>query len=226
MKFFMASGLSCFLALVGCAGKPQGLWLKPGASTDDFSKAGSACMQQAQQPQSAAYLDRYSGVSNSNIIANESQFNACMNASGWHLADVTDARAFTAASSAEFAKLLQLCTQPDFRSIIPKKMPCKPNDATATQLSDASKASEPERVALMKWRSAIEEHDQKLAAIDRQYVGKAGDAIASGIEKATSATSQLASRLYDGGISWGEFNKGRIDIVVRSEVEAKNLIHN
>ena len=78
----------------------------------------------------------------------------------------------------------------------------------------------------MKWRSAIEVHDQKLAAIDRQYVGKAGDAIASGIEKATSATSELASRLYDGRISWGEFNKGRIDIVVQTEVEAKNLIHN
>jgi hypothetical protein len=227
MKFLAACGLSCSLALANCASnKPQGLWLKPGASTDDFSKDDSACRQQSQQPQSLSYLDKYRGVSTSNIVANGNLFDACMNANGWYLADVTDARAFTAASSVEFAKVLQLCSQPDFQSIIPKKMPCNPKDATPKQLSDGSKASESERGALIKWRSAIEEHDQRLAAIDRQYVGKTGDAIASGIEKATSGTSQLASQLYDGRISWGEFNKGRIDIVNRTEAEAKSLIHN
>jgi hypothetical protein len=56
--------------------------------------------------------------------------------------------------------------------------------------------------------------------------GKAGEILASGLERTTSATSQLSSQLYDGRISWGEYNKGRIDIMRRTEAEAKDLIHN
>jgi hypothetical protein len=226
VRFFVGCGLACSLALVSCAGQPQGLWLKPGATKEDFNKERYACMQQAQQPNSVAYLDKYGGVSNSKVITNENLFSACMNAGGWYLAHMQDPKVFNESVDVEVARLVQLCSQADLQPIFPRKMACKPKDTTPEQLSDRSKISESERVALTKWRSAVEETNQRIAAIDRQYAGRAGEVMASGLERSTSATSQLSSQLYDGRISWGEFNKGRIDIAHRVEAEAKDLIHN
>jgi hypothetical protein len=200
--------------------------MKAGASTDDFNKDRYACMQQSQQPRSTAYLDKYGGVANSNIITNDNLFGACMNATGWYFTSVADPKAFNDAASVEVAKLAQLCTQADLQPIFAKKVACKPKDATPEQLGDRSKISAPERVALMNWRSAVQEGSQKIAALERQYFGPTGDLMASQRETSVSATSQLSSQLYDASISWGEFNKGRIDIVRRTEVAQQSLLHN
>jgi hypothetical protein len=213
--------------LACCAAQQQqGLWLKPGASLDDFAKDKYACMQQSQQPTSAAYLGQYGGVSNSRVITNENSFGACMNASGWYLTQMTDPKGFNDALSVEVVKLVQLCSQPDLQPIFARRMACKPKDATPEQLSDRSKISEPERVALTKWRSAAEDANQKIAALDRQYEGKTGELFASQIEKTTIACAELASQLSAGHITWGEYNKGRVNIANQHLVEMTNLMHN
>jgi hypothetical protein len=130
VKSFVACGLACSLALVSCAAQPQSLWLKPGATKEDFNKDRYACMQQSQQPNSVAYLDKYGGVSNSKVITNGSLFDACMNASGWYLNHVADAKGYNDLVETEVVKLLQLCSQPDLQPIFAKKTACKAKDAS------------------------------------------------------------------------------------------------
>ena len=45
------------------------------------------------------------------------------------------------------------------------------------------------------------------------------------IKRSEEANEKLATRLYDGRISWGEYNKGRIEIGMQAEQEAKALVH-
>jgi hypothetical protein len=62
LKVFGPCAVILSLALGACATQPQMLWLKPGAASDDFGQDKYACMQQSQQPNSTAYLNRYGGV--------------------------------------------------------------------------------------------------------------------------------------------------------------------
>ena len=45
------------------------------------------------------------------------------------------------------------------------------------------------------------------------------------IKRSEEANDRLSTRLYDGRISWGEYNKGRIEIALQAEQEAKALVH-
>jgi tetratricopeptide (TPR) repeat protein len=72
-------GLGYFM---GCA---QMVWVKSGASQQDFSQDRYTCLQEAQQPASSAAVNRYGGYADSGIQTNWNLFNACMNAKGWYL---------------------------------------------------------------------------------------------------------------------------------------------
>ena len=184
----VSAAVAVGLALSACVHQPEGIWTKPGASQDDFSKDRYACMQQSQQPNSVAYFNRYGGGANSSVITNGNLFGACMNASGWYLAQVTDPKQFNDAISAAMSDVLQLCAQKDLQPIFAKKTPFKPKDATPDQPSDRSKITNPEKIALMKWRSALEEDNNKIAAIHRQFEPQKGNSIASVIDTSTDAS--------------------------------------
>jgi hypothetical protein len=81
-KLLARSAVILPIALAACATQPQALWLKPGAASDEFGQDRYACLQQSQQPNSSAYLNRYGGVANSNVITNGGLYDACMNSKG------------------------------------------------------------------------------------------------------------------------------------------------
>ena len=70
------------LFLCSCS---QPLWVKPGASQQDFGVDKYQCMQQAQQRVSGTYVNAYGGASSNKVITNEGLFDACMNSKGWSL---------------------------------------------------------------------------------------------------------------------------------------------
>ena len=70
--------VGAFVLLVGCA---RSVWVKPGASQQDFATDKYECLQQSQQPH--AYVNAYGGASGS--VTNAELFNSCMNARGWYL---------------------------------------------------------------------------------------------------------------------------------------------
>jgi hypothetical protein len=206
----------CSVALSACAQQQQDYWQKPGASVDEFGSVREACMEQARQPSSEAYVNQSDGAD---------LFGACMTARGWHLVSVTDAKAYSNALSALNAEQLQLCARADLPPIFTKKMPCQAKQASAEQLSERTKISKEEKPAFMKWRVLTEENNQKAAAAHQQYNRQTGDNVAALIKKNQEASAKLAEQLYDGRISWGQYNKGRIEIGLQMEQEAKNLLH-
>jgi hypothetical protein len=75
-------------ALVGCA--PQIVWVKPGASTQDFKTAQYQCEKDAElnghyRGQSGYYDGSWVGPSNMQPF-----FNRCLVAHGWNLSPIGD----------------------------------------------------------------------------------------------------------------------------------------
>ncbi len=215
MKKF-AAVIVCSIGLLACAQQQQGYWQKAGASQDEFSSDRDLCMDQVQQPRSQAYADQ---------DGEGSSFGACMNARGWQLVSVTDSKGYSEALGAISADQLQLCSREDLQAIFAKKMPCRAKQATPEQLADRAKISKAEKTAFMKWRILSEEKDNKAAAIHRQYNNQTGEAVAALIKKNDEASATLAGQLYDGRISWGEYNKRRVELALQAEQDGKALAH-
>jgi hypothetical protein len=73
--------------------------------------------------------------------------------------------------------------------------------------------------------SIVGRKQSKGAKIHREYNRQTGDAVASLVKNNEEASTKLAAQLYDGRISWGQYNNGRIEIGLQMEQEAKNLLH-
>jgi hypothetical protein len=219
VKLSAVGALVCSIALSACA--QQKTWLKPGAGPDDFNQDKYACMQQSQQPNSAAYVNSYGGFSNSGIITNNNLFGACMNARGWALTAVTDPKESTTEFNALNGERRQACLSAEFQALFAKKMPCNALETTPEQLSDRSKISPNEKVALSKWQTVNEGYSERAATIYRQYFSRNGDALASILQRAGDESRNAALDLSNGRISWGDYNKRRLDINKRVEQDTK-----
>jgi hypothetical protein len=212
------------VVLSACA--QQTIWLKPGAQADEFNQDKYACMQQSQQPNSSAYVNRYGGFSNSGMITNGNLFGACMNASGWILTPVADAKKFNTSFKALDDEWQQTCLNSEFRVLFAKKMPCKAIDATPEQLSDRTKITPVEKVALSKWETFVEGYNERIAALDKQVFTKGGDAMTSVVQRATDKIKNDVSDLNNGQITWGDFNERRVDITKQTQQDAKTALAN
>jgi hypothetical protein len=219
-SFALGAIIFC-LSLTSCAQQSQSIWLKPGAQPDEFSQERYACLQQSQQPNSSAYINRYGGAANSNMITNGGLFDACMNSRGWILTPVTDVKGFNDATKVVGLEMRDICSREDLQPLFRKKMACKARDATPEQLSDRSKITNEERAALTKWQGALLEGSDKFAAIYRQYDAKNGDSFATTLETGVADSKKLASEFAQGAFAWGEYNKRRIDLNKRLEENQK-----
>jgi hypothetical protein len=212
------------LLLSACAQQQQALWLKPGAASDDFSQDKYGCMQQSQQPSSAAYVNRYGGVANSNIITNGGLYDACMNSKGWVLTPVTDVKGFTEAMRPMGEEIRAACSRDDLQVLFRKKMACKAVEANPEQTSDRSKITNEEKTALTKWLEVIQAANEKVAAVYRQYDSKNGNTVADSIEAGSSETKKLALEFLNGSLSWGEYNRRRAELAKRLLENQKNAL--
>jgi len=70
----------------GCANPPQQFrYAKYGATQEEFMKDRYACLQEAQQRVSGAYVDAYGGGSASRVVANCGVWLSCMGARGYQV---------------------------------------------------------------------------------------------------------------------------------------------
>ena len=67
--------------LSGCA--PAGTWIKPDFTQKAFATDRYACLREAQQPVSSAYIGPYGGSAQQGVAVNEAIYGACMNARGY-----------------------------------------------------------------------------------------------------------------------------------------------
>ena len=213
-----ATFLSCWL--VGCAGQPWALWLKPGAAPDEFGQDRYACLQGSQQPNSSAYIGQYGGASSSRMITNGGLFDACMNSKGWVLTAVTDSKGFYEAMRPLGEERRGLCSRPELQALW-KKTACKAIETTQAQMNDRSKISAEEKIALSKYLEPSDEINARISSNYRQFDTKNGDAVARTIDNGNAEFKQVASELSAGGISWGDFNRRRIEVNKRMEENQK-----
>lgn len=220
MKLIAVGALVLSLSLVSCVHQPQQLWLKPGAATDEFSQARYACLQQSQQNNSSAYIGRYGGASNSTVITNPGLFNACMNAGGWSLTPVADVKGFNDAMRPLGESQRAFCARSDLQPLW-KRMPCKVAETTEAQLSDRSKISSEEKISVAKWQDFVLTSNENVATLYRQFAGAKGEAVASALEAGTADSKSLSSELTTGKITWGEFNRRRVELNKRIQENEK-----
>jgi hypothetical protein len=165
-------------------------------------------------------IGRYGGAANSNIITNGGLFDACMNSRGWALTNVGDVKGFNDALRPLGEDQRAFCTRSDLQALW-KKMACKATDTTEAQLSDRSKISNEEKIAVAKWQDFVQVTNERVATVYRQFASGKGEAVASALEAGTDDSKRLASELSSGSINWGEFNKRRIELNKRIEANQK-----
>src|SRR5262245_4348150 len=68
----------------GCAKK---MWMKDGATQDEFARDRYQCIQESKVPYSQAYVNQYFGASSQGVGFNKTLFQACMEAQGYRLVE-------------------------------------------------------------------------------------------------------------------------------------------
>jgi hypothetical protein len=204
------------LAMTGCQ-QPM-TWTKPGATESDFNVDRYQCMAGSQQQSSSIYIGRYSGFGSSGQTTNEPLFAACMTAKGWSLQNRSDAekqagppetRAALKANIESFEQTV--CTDPKFAPYYAKTA-CTAPRITFEQLADASKISPEVKTIFVDLRRAIEAQTEATNDILRKGspVGAKRVDLYNAVYKPQGDRNNLD--LYNGLITWGEYNKRRQDI--------------
>ena len=213
----------CVLSLSGCA-QPKS-WEKPGAGVDEFNQAKYSCLQQVQQPYSAAYVGRYGGSASGGMATNAGLFNACMEAGGWALIDNLPASspAFAAAMKEINEDGRALCRKPDLYAYYSWAQ-CRAREATAEQLADRTRVTPAEKSAFNKANAETDALIGRAIAANRQYNEKNGNALATNMEQAMAALNRIRQEYLEGRITRGEYNKRRRDIAIESDAEAIRIV--
>lgn len=215
------SPIATLLLLVGCAQT----WYKPTARPGDFEKDRYDCLQQSQQQFSAAQTNGWQGAAVSKTVTNDGLFSSCMNARGWSLQNKQALEGqlqqqqlgMAVAQSNNQSQMNRLkaqddatCANPDFKAYYTKTT-CYAQDITFEQLADTSKITSAQKIALVKQRAAITANQKDRVAFQKSLGGKAAkvaDLVSSSL---MPQQEQLNLDLYNGKITWGEYNKQRKD---------------
>lgn len=222
----VAAGLASVL-LFGCAP----VWVKPGASQNDFAQDKYSCLQQSQQRVSGAYVNAYGGVASDKPVTNEGLFNACMQSRGWSLqsrdsvaqsASINQNKKeqFMAGTRAISDEGKARCADQEFAAYY-AKTPCGATSPTIQQLSDSSRASKKEREAILKVDASLAEiRDQRIAlfrntvtppALMNRYIDTA--------KRTFDRGQKIRLDLYNGKITWGQYNTLRKELSEKSTAE-------
>jgi hypothetical protein len=75
------------IILSGCVTKPTPMlrYSKPGGTQQQFLEDRYTCLQQAQQPRSAGFVNQYGGASSGTVVTSRAVFLSCMSVKGYSL---------------------------------------------------------------------------------------------------------------------------------------------
>ncbi len=218
------------ILLTGCAK----VWVKPGASTDDFNRDKYACLQQSQQQVSVLAVGKYSGYGQSSQETNATLYSSCMNSRGWTLRNQQDAASTVSQNQNELelekARLKSLgaqsCEDKKFASFYAKTS-CLATDITLEQLSDKSRATASQKAVMSEIKSNIKEYYVEYSAMCRKYDGKKGALYASYLDADFLPKMEKSYLdLYNGKITWGEFNQKRKDLHNENKAKYREIYAN
>lgn len=218
--------------LAGCVS-----WHKPGARPGEFEQAKYICLQESQQRVGVAQANAWGGTAVNTVQTNDMLFGNCMNAKGWSLQNTQAAQnqiqqqqasqsAFQSQLQSESSRISQqakaVCENPDYKPYYSKSA-CQAQDITFEQLADQSKITSAQKAVLLKQRAAIAEIQKARAELNKRAGGKAAKIADAGNSYLIPQNDQNNLDLYNGKITWGEYNKNRKDIYTKFQERIKSI---
>lgn len=223
---FAVTALSV-LGLLGCA---QNLWIKQNSTQGEFERDKYNCLQQSQQRVGIAQINANGGAATNTVQTNDMLFSSCMNSKGWSLQNKNVVEAQASQNQARNNEIKQrfdqitsdivaMCGREELKDYY-KKTACKAPDISFEQIADTTKITSIQKTALVRQREhvALLEKDQDNAQRMRGDAGQKVISISINFVRPENEKNNLD--LYNGKITWGQYNKKRKEIYV----EAQNKI--
>jgi hypothetical protein len=106
----------------------------------------------------------------------------------------------------------ELCTDPQYKVYLDKS-PCNLTGLSNTLLSDNSKITDEQKTASEKYRKALQEYRDEKVSFEKKYANYLGKREYEIVESYLIPQSNINyQNLSNGTITWGEYNKQRIEI--------------
>jgi RecJ-like exonuclease len=220
----LASVIVGVLTITGCA---QNLWVKANAGQGEFERDRYSCLQQAQQRVGAAQVNANGGSAVNTVATNDMLFSSCMGSKGWSLQNKEVVQAQAAQNQARnddlkrqydqvVANVVAMCNKDELKEYY-KKTACRAPDVSFEQIADTTKITTSQKAALVKQREEVALIEKKQDAIQRQR-GEAGLKVISVVTNFTRPENEKNNLdLYNGKITWGDYNKRRKEIYVETQ---------
>jgi hypothetical protein len=177
-------------------------------------------MQASQQQTSSAYINRYGGAASSGQTTNDPLFIACMNAKGWSLQRQSANSEQAGHNKAEVEVAVKankerqesICADPKFAPYY-NKTACGADKITFEQLANTSKISPAAKAIFAEQRNSVDVLAHEIMDLQRKY----GGTIGAKREELYMTTAKIQNdqnnlNLYNGLITWGEYNRQRQEI--------------
>lgn len=219
--------------LVGCAQT----WYKPTAKAGDFERDRYDCLQQSQQQVGVAQVNQFGGAAVNKPVTNDGLFASCMNSRGWSLQNTKALEGQLQQQQAsnmvvqsqlqsESERITQqanaICANPDYKPYYSKSA-CQAADISFEQLADQNKITPAQKAVLLKQRAAIADIQKARTELNRRAGGRAAKIADAGNTYLIPQNDQNNLDLYNGKITWGEYNKNRKDIYLKFQERIKSI---
>ena len=187
---------------------PQSVWHKAGSSAQEFEMERAQCNAQAFS------------LANGNLFQMTLIQNQCLQGKGWYLVDPKFVETTNNQLSAERGYLKrkndERCASLEFAPIY-AKTPCYAGSVDFKQMTDDSKIIQSQKEIFLKWREEIDAALRESANIELRLNGNVGKKFSN-----YALTTQKAENdknnvdLYNGQITWGQYNSRRKEIVSKA----------
>lgn len=188
--------------------------VKPGMSRQEYSTDRYECMQ-ASQRQTTRVAN---GVSDTSQTTNVPLYSACMSARGYSARKVSDFESqmggpeVQAAIKAHRSKgASTICANPAYAAYF-AKTPCNTVAITSQQMADTSKISPEAKAVLTEVRGALNAYADEYFRILRNGTPAGAKVADINLSVARPQDDKNDRDLYDGIITWGTYNKRRLEI--------------
>jgi hypothetical protein len=156
-----------------------------------------------------------------------------MNAAGWSLQNkdtIPQSQAQAASGKARYdqntEQMKAACNSPDFQ-LYYNKTSCLANDVTLSQMTDKSKITTAEKLVLEAATTNVDNLIKDNLNLIRQFGSQKDKALADYVETVQNPNLEKNRLdLFDGKITWGDFNRRRKEIGDASSVTSRRIYGN
>ena len=196
------------ILLTSCVTNNQKVWMKSGASTEDFETDRAQCNAQA-----------YS-VAGGNMYQIIFVQNQCLQGKGWRLQDANQVNELGNQLLKEREKnriaSKELCSRKEYE-VIYAKTPCLSTQFNFKIMTDNTKITEQQKFIFTKWREELDASIEIMINTEINLNGMAGKKFANYYKATTKPQNDKNNLdLYNEKITWGEYNSRRQEINLKT----------